>query len=231
MAQSLLNDLNEKQQEAVAHTDGPILIMAGAGSGKTRVLTYRVAYLISEKHVSPHEILMVTFTNKAAQEMKDRIRHLLGATSDMPFAGTFHALCVRILRRDGKTIGISPDFLIYDEQDQHDAIKDIMKKLDLSVKNYNPSAVLHTISEAKNELIPATEYPQYARGYFQEAVAQIYLAYQKLLRENEALDFDDLLAEQSNYFKKIKKYSDTTRKNTTMSSSTNIRIRIKHNIY
>lgn len=204
MTKSLLNDLNEQQREAVSHIDGPVLILAGAGSGKTRVLTYRVAYLISEKHVSSHEILMVTFTNKAAQAMKERMRNLLGNIVDMPFAGTFHALCVKILRRDGKQISISPDFLIYDEQDQMDAIKDIMKTLDLSTKSFNPGAVLHTISEAKNELIAATEYPQYARGYFQEAVSQVYLAYQKLLKDNEALDFDDLLGRTVELFQKNK---------------------------
>ncbi|HUD19454.1 MAG TPA: UvrD-helicase domain-containing protein [Patescibacteria group bacterium] len=204
MAKSLLNDLNKDQIEAVKLCDGPILILAGAGSGKTRVLTYKVAYLIGEKHVSPHEILMVTFTNKAANEMKDRIRKLLGRSTDMPFAGTFHALCVKILRRDGVRIGIAPNFAIYDEQDQVDAIKEVMKSLDLSTKSFNPNAVLHTIGEAKNELISATEYPQYARGYFQEAVAQIYLAYQKLLKNNEALDFDDLLSKTVELFQKNK---------------------------
>ncbi len=201
MSNTLLNDLNEKQQEAVRHTDGPILILAGAGSGKTRVLTYRVAYLIAEKHVDPHNILMLTFTNKAANEMKERIRKLLISNlrsneltnNGIPFAGTFHSLCVKILRRDGAQIGIGQDFLIYDSEDQLDAIKSVMKSLDISTKNTNPGAVLHTISQAKNELISATEYPQYARGYFQEAVARVYLAYQKLLRNNNALDFDDLL--------------------------------------
>lgn len=191
MSSSLLNDLNPQQQKAVMHTDGPLLILAGAGSGKTRVLTYRVAFLLTEKHVDPHHILMVTFTNKAANEMKDRIRALVGAV--VPFAGTFHSLCVKILRRDGAEIGIPVNFAIYDEEDQLDSVKGVMKALDISTKNFNPGAILHTISQAKNELITATEYPQYARGYFQETVARVYLAYQKLLRNNEALDFDDLL--------------------------------------
>jgi DNA helicase II / ATP-dependent DNA helicase PcrA len=203
MTKGLLNDLNNKQQEAVSYTNGPVLILAGAGSGKTRVLTYRVAYLIDEKNVSPSNILMVTFTNKAAEAMKERIRKLLNASSQ-PLAGTFHSLCVRILRIDGKNIGISPNFTIYDEQDSLDALKDVMKLLDLSIKSFNPGAVLHTISEAKNELIGATEYPQYARGYFQEAVAKIYLGYQKLLKENEALDFDDLLSKAVELFQKNK---------------------------
>ncbi len=199
MSDTLLNDLNSEQQKAVLQTDGPVLIFAGAGSGKTRVLTARVAYLIAQKSVDPHHILMVTFTNKAANEMKERIAKLLSSynlqatTYNLPFAGTFHSLCVKILRHDGKEIGISPDFLIYDSEDQLDSVKMVMKTLDISTKNINPGAALHTISQAKNELISATEYPQYARGYFQETVAQIYLSYQKLLHESAALDFDDLL--------------------------------------
>lgn len=205
---SLLKDLNPKQQEAVKQTDGPVLILAGAGAGKTRVLTYRVAYLILEKGVRPENILMVTFTNKAAGEMKERIKNLLHTTSNklhsanLPFAGTFHSLCAKILRVDGKNIGLSPSFVIYDEQDQLETVKDVMKTLDISSKNFSPSAVLNTISGAKNELITATEYPQYARGYFQETVAKIYLEYQKLLKEAQALDFDDLLLETVRLFQK-----------------------------
>lgn len=201
MSDDLLNDLNPDQQKAVTHTDGPVLILAGAGSGKTRVLTYRVAYLITNHHVSPHNILMVTFTNKAAAAMKERIRAII-KTKDLPYAGTFHSLCAKILRIDGKEIGIPPNFVIYDDADQIDAIKEIMKKFDISVKNYNPRAVLATISQAKNELIPALEYPQYARGNFQETVARVYLGYQKLLLENEALDFDDLLMKTVALFQK-----------------------------
>lgn len=212
-----LNGLNEAQKQAVLHTQGPALILAGAGSGKTKVLTHRVAYLIAAKKIAPYNILMCTFTNKAAQEMRNRIQILLSATSngrtELPYAGTFHALSVRILRRDGQHIGIPSNFVIYDEQDQLDAVKNIMKILDISVKNCNPRAILHTISEAKNELISATEYPQYARGYFQETVAKIYLEYQKLLAENLALDFDDLLARTVYLFQKkpevLGKYQET----------------------
>jgi len=203
MTKNLLNGLNSAQKEAVSTIEGPVLILAGAGSGKTRVLTYRVAYLIAQKHIPAHNILMVTFTNKAAMEMKNRIIKLLG-THELPFAGTFHALCVKILRIDGRHIGISPNFLIYDEQDSLDAVKDIMKSLDLSVKSFNPSAILHTISEAKNELVSAVEYPQYAKGYFQEAAAKVYLGYQKLLKDNEALDFDDLLMQTVRLFQQNK---------------------------
>ncbi len=201
MIDDLLNDLNAAQQAAVTHTDGAVLILAGAGSGKTRVLTCRVAYLIAKKHVSPHNILMVTFTNKAAKEMKERIRALI-ADRELPFAGTFHALCAKILRIDGHHIGISPNFVIYDDQDQIDAIKEVMQQLDISTKLYNPRAVLSTISQAKNELITALEYPTYARGNFQETVARVYLGYQKLLLTNEALDFDDMLAKTVLLFQK-----------------------------
>lgn len=208
MMSDFLNDLNKEQQAAVKKTEGPVLILAGAGSGKTRVLTYRVIYLIKEKRVSPFNILMVTFTNKAAGEMKERIIKLLAnnesriTNNDLPFAGTFHSLCAKILRTEGKYLSVPANFLIYDEQDTLDAIREVMKKLDISTKSFNPTAVLHTISEAKNELVSAIEYPQYARGYFQETVAKVYLEYQKLLKENEALDFDDLLMKVVQLFEK-----------------------------
>lgn len=195
----LLGDLNPEQQQAVLQTEGPVLILAGAGAGKTRVLTYRVAYLIQEKKVSPESILMVTFTNKAAGEMKERAKKLLITP---PFAGTFHSLCAKILRKEGKYLGIPANYLIYDEEDSEDVVKEAMKKLDISTKNFNPSSVLATISQAKNELITALEYSQYARGYFQETVARIYLIYQKILKSNQALDFDDLLAETVRLFEK-----------------------------
>mgnify|MGYP001597722114 CR=1 FL=1 len=217
MRDPLLNDLNAEQQRAVRHTDGPVLILAGAGSGKTRVLTYRAAYLIQNKHIPANQILMVTFTNKAANEMKERLRILLSSTpltprsfSEVgPVSGTFHSLCVRILRKDGRHIGIPDHFTIYDEQDQGDATKEVMKALDISPKNFNPGAILHTISEAKNELISAAEYAQYAQGYFQEVVARVYPAYQKLLSDNEALDFDDLLVKTVELFEKNKEILGT----------------------
>lgn len=192
---NLLIGLNVKQQEAVKASSGPVLILAGAGSGKTRVLTYRVAYLVAIKKAEPSEILLVTFTNKAASEMKGRVKKLLGETGGEPMAGTFHSVCAKILRSDGKEIGIPTGFLIYDDSDSVDLIKDVMKKMDISTKNFNPNAVAATISQAKNQLINSLEYPQYARGLFQETVSQIYLSYQKKLRENEALDFDDLIME------------------------------------
>lgn len=159
---------------------------------------------------------MVTFTNKAASEMKERISHLLTThnlpagrqdsqlTTNIPFAGTFHSLCAKILRREGKNIGILPNFVIYDEQDQKEAIKDILEHFDLDKKRFHPHAILSTISQAKNELISALEYPQYAHGPFQTEVGRIYLEYQKILRENNALDFDDLLSNTVSLFQKDK---------------------------
>ncbi len=195
--------LNSTQQEAVRHTDGPILILAGAGSGKTRVLTHKAVYLIKEKGVDPNHILMVTFTNKAANEMKERIRQLLTIhtstpsislrSSNLPYAGTFHSLSAKILRRDGHHIGIAPHFVIYDELDQKEAIRDIMTKLDISAKRVSPVSMRSMISQAKNELLNAHQYLSLAHGFYQEMAAKIYLEYERLLNENSALDFDDLL--------------------------------------
>ena len=213
--------LNSSQQKAVQHNDGPMLILAGAGSGKTRVLTHKVAYLIKEKKVDPAHILMVTFTNKAANEMKERIRLLLanhnqpfdshtlaqgrqpttlrlaytrsGQAYNLPFAGTFHSLSAKILRRDGQSIGIPPHFVIYDELDQHEAVKGIFTKLDISTKSVSPNAIRSMISSAKNELLTAHSYLSLAHGYYQEIAAKVYLAYENLLKENHALDFDDLI--------------------------------------
>ncbi len=190
---NLLKDLNPAQQKAVCHKGGPALIFAGAGSGKTRALTYRAAYLITQG-IRPENILLVTFTNKAAHEMKSRLARLLaGGPSLLPPAGTFHAWCAKLLHREAGAAGLSPSFVIFDEKDQLETVKEAMTKLNLSPKQVNPRAVLTTISEAKNELISHLEYPRYAKGYFQKTVADIYLAYQKLLRDYQAVDFDDLL--------------------------------------
>ena len=208
MKDLLLSELNKEQRASVECCDGPALILAGAGSGKTRVLTYRVAYLVSQKQVSPEQILLVTFTNKAAMEMKARVTRLLSTDYSSqksvvgPWAGTFHSLCSKILREDGQEIGISSTYVIYDDNDSLDLIKEIMKKMDLSTKEFNPGAVLGTIGQAKNQLIGALEYPQYARGFFQTTVSDIYLSYQKALKENGALDFDDLIMETVRLFKK-----------------------------
>ncbi|MDO8657905.1 MAG: UvrD-helicase domain-containing protein [Candidatus Levybacteria bacterium] len=192
MNNDFLKDLNSDQQKAVLQKDGPMIILAGAGSGKTRVITYKVAYLI-QNGVDPLNILAVTFTNKASNEMKERIHKFL-SNSQLPTVATFHSLCAKILRIDGKHIGISSKFLIYDTQDQIDVIKDVFKKLDISIKDYKPYSVLATISGAKNELIDEKQYKTMARGNFQETVAKVYPFYQLILKENNALDFDDLIA-------------------------------------
>src|SRR3989344_7669481 len=221
MKNDFLKDLNKDQQKAVLQTDGPMIILAGAGSGKTRVLTYKVAYLIKEKGVDPLNILMVTFTNKAASEMKERVRKFLtiyppsSSTFHIPTVSTFHSLCAKILRIDGKYIGISTRFIIYDDQDALDAIKEAMKRLSLSPKDFKPTSILATISQAKNEIIDPNTYIQYARGYFQETVARIYPIYQNILKDNDALDFDDLMLKTIELFEKnpqvLEKYQDKFR--------------------
>lgn len=190
----ILQDLNDAQKQAVQETEGPILIVAGPGSGKTRCLTHRIAYLIKEKNVPPENILAATFTNKASNEMKERAGKLL-ATSDqqLPWIGTFHATCARILRIDGKEIGIPQDFVIYDEGDSKKLIKKLLEKLRILERDARPGPVLGTIEGAKHELIDAADYRGYAYGYFQGQVARIYPEYQKALSENHALDFGDLI--------------------------------------
>lgn len=201
MANDILKDLNEEQKKAVLNTDGPMIILAGAGSGKTRVLTYKVIYLIEQKQVDPENILLTTFTNKAANEMKERIQKLSNQT-DKPTIGTFHSLCARILRIEGKYIGFSEKFTIYDTQDSVDAIKEAMKRANISTKDFKPHSVYSTISSAKNQLINELEYLNLARGYFQENVAKIYPMYQRILKENNALDFDDLILRTIELFEK-----------------------------
>lgn len=207
MQNTLLKDLNSEQQKAVQQTDGPIIILAGAGSGKTRVLTYKVMYLILEKHVAPDNILMVTFTNKAANEMKERIQKFSAELNSdtknatKPTVATFHSLCAKILRREGMRVGLSHKFTIFDDQDQIDAIKEAMARYYISVKDYKPNSVRATISQAKNELILPEEYALFARGQFQQTVAKIYALYQKILKENDAVDFDDLILQTVTLFK------------------------------
>lgn len=213
MDKDFLKELNDEQKKAVLWTEGPIVILAGAGSGKTRVITYKVIYLIKQG-ISPSDILCVTFTNKAANEMKERVQKFL-STSQKPIIATFHSLCAKILRIEGKFIGVPQNFVIYDEQDSLDATKEAMKKLNLSPKDYKPHSILATISQAKNEMINEKDYPNFARGHFQETVSQIYPVYQKILTENDALDFDDLLLKTIELFKKnpdvLEKYQNRFR--------------------
>ena len=189
---SLITNLNEEQRRAVEFTTGPLLILAGAGSGKTRVLVHRAAYLTHSLGITPEDILLVTFTNKAAETMQQRLLALTGLR--LPFAGTFHSFCAKLLRRHGHHLGISSQFVIFDEQDQRTVIKKAAENLNLS-RQFSPLSFLHTISAAKNELVGPSDYSQFAHGYFQEAVAKVYTEYQRLLKKSQALDFDDLLVE------------------------------------
>ena len=188
----LLNGMNDRQAEAVQTTEGPLLIMAGAGSGKTRVLTHRIAYLIDEKMINPWNILAITFTNKAAREMKERAATLNPATQDCLIA-TFHSMCVRILRREADHIGYNRNFTIVDPGEQRTLMKRILKKLNLDPKKWNERAILGTISNAKNDLIDEVAYANMAGDMYTEIVAKCYTAYQKELRQSEAMDFDDLI--------------------------------------
>ena len=188
---NILTDLNREQKQAVTYTERPLLVLAGAGSGKTKVLTHRVAYFIKQDIAKSENCLLLTFTNKAANEMKERISVL--TDNNPPFAGTFHSFCARVLRIDGKHIGIPPGFVIYDEQDQKDLIKQILEGLDFSTDQYNPGAILNIISDAKNQMLAPLEYLDISNGDFQRVVSKVYENYEKELKKNEALDFDDLL--------------------------------------
>ena len=202
MPNKLLSDLNPEQKKAVTYEGGPLLVLAGAGSGKTRVLTYRVAYFISEGKVKPENVLLLTFTNKAAGEMKERVIKLIGISPT--FAGTFHSFCAKVLRIDGEKIGIPKGFMIYDEQDQKETIKQILEAMNLSTDSYNPAAVLGTISDAKNQMLTPLSYSEFAQGEWQEKVSKIWLEYEKFLKEVGALDFDDLLLKTVEVFQKNK---------------------------
>ncbi len=188
----ILSHLNPAQTKAVTHPSGPLLILAGAGAGKTRVLTHRAAWLIQEKGLDPQDLLLVTFTNKAAGEMKHRLTTLLDNQTALPFAGTFHSFAVRILRNSAPILNLSPHFTIFDDQDQRDLLKYLLKTASFD-KIISPQLVAWTISQAKNEMISHLEYPEYAKGPTQEKIAQIYIEYQETLKKNQALDFDDLL--------------------------------------
>lgn len=207
---NLDQSLTPEQRQAVTHTGSPLLILAGAGSGKTRALTYRAAYLIEHHHVLPEQILLTTFTNKAAGEMQQRVMALTG--QKLPFAGTFHSLCARMLRLHGVKIGIGHDFVIYDTNDQLDAIKLIMAELDVDPQLIKPKGVIAAIDAAKNELIFPHQYQQFARGPFQSAVAEIYPRYQSRLLDFHALDFTDLLTKTVQLFQDVAPVRDHYRR-------------------
>jgi len=248
---TILKNLNPKQQEAVTATEGPVLIIAGPGSGKTKVLTHRVAYLIREKQIDSRNILAVTFTNKAAQEMKTRIKDLLIETEkqkkelpnnleshqgleianspklksnipisqypniQLPIIGTFHSVCVRILRREIESIDFKNNFVIYDDGDQMSLVKKVMAELSVSSEQFNPRAALSQISKAKSELIGPERYAEQAGGYFEEIAAKIYGAYDKRLKKSGALDFDDLIMKTIQIFQEhpatLEKYQNQFR--------------------
>jgi DNA helicase II / ATP-dependent DNA helicase PcrA len=203
LTERLISGLNPEQQNAVKATDGPLLLMAGAGSGKTRVLTHRIGYLMVEKGVNPYNILAITFTNKAAREMRDRIRNMMGGAADEIWISTFHSMCVRILRRDIDRIGFNRNFTILDTTDQQSVIKGILKDKNIDPKKFDPRALLGSISSAKNELMDPEEYAKQAGGYFDQVVSDVYTEYQKRLRKNQALDFDDLIMMTIQLFTRI----------------------------
>lgn len=198
MVEEFLKDLNSEQQRAVESTEGPLLILAGAGSGKTKTLTHRIAYIIDKNLATPYNILAVTFTNKAAGEMRERVAQLLGHRSDdrsfMPFMGTFHSICVRLLRQDGDQIGIPKNFVIFDELDRTACVKKISKELSIDEKSFPARKLSSIISSAKNELISPDELTSTASSPTQKEAARVYPLYQKTLKDAMALDFDDLIS-------------------------------------
>jgi DNA helicase-2/ATP-dependent DNA helicase PcrA len=211
----ILAGLNEQQKEAVMTADGPLLIIAGAGSGKTKTLTHRVAYLIKNHHVPPRNILAVTFTNKAAQEMKERVmrilypeadknyRYSLYGNADLPTLGTFHAICSKILRSEIELLGYAKTFHIVDDQDQQVLIKRILKELEIDPQQFAPRAILAAISKAKNELITSEQFSRQAHGYYEEIVAKTFKRYQAELKENNGLDFDDIIMFTADLFQRF----------------------------
>lgn len=198
---SIYDSLNPEQLAAVKHDRGPLLILAGAGSGKTRVLTHRIAYLISEKGVSPYQILAITFTNKAAKEMKERVEKTVGDESANIWVSTFHSTCVRILRRFIESIGYDRNFTIYDADDQKTLMKDVLKQLQIDTKQMKEKAFLSAISSAKDELVSPEAYALTAYDYSAKRIAEVYREYQRRLKENNALDFDDLIVKTVELFR------------------------------
>ncbi|UXU60372.1 DNA helicase PcrA [Staphylococcus agnetis] len=199
----LVKHMNTEQSEAVRTTEGPLLIMAGAGSGKTRVLTHRIAYLLDEKGISPYNILAITFTNKAAKEMKERVQKLVGEEAEVIWMSTFHSMCVRILRRDADRIGIERNFTIIDPTDQKSVIKDVLKRENIDPKRYEPRMFIGAISNLKNELKTPQDALESANDFYTQMVAKVYEGYQKQLIRNQALDFDDLIMTTIKLFERV----------------------------
>jgi len=207
-----IDDLNIEQQKAILKTEGPLLILAGAGSGKTRVLTTKIAYLIEETGISPYNILAITFTNKAAKEMNDRLYHMIGEVSKKIQVSTFHSFGLKILRENCEILGYKSNFVIMDSEDTLSVIKKILKELNLDPKQYNPSAIRNKISGCKNELMMPTDYEKFAISEFEKIVLKVYEKYQKTLYKNNSIDFDDLLILPIRLFREnpsiLQKYQD-----------------------
>lgn len=203
-----VNKLNPQQKQAVETVDGPLLIMAGAGSGKTRVLTHRIAYLIATRKAAPWSILAITFTNKAAREMQDRVEKLVGPSARDIWVSTFHSMCVKILRRDISRIGFSPNFTILDSADQLSVIKACLKELNIDAKKFDPKSFQAAIGSAKNELLTPERYESRIGDYFQGLAAKVYTLYQKKLKANNSLDFDDLIMTTIQLFKEVPEVLD-----------------------
>ena len=199
---SIYDTLNKEQKEAVLTTEGPLLLLAGAGSGKTRVLVHRIAYLIGEMGVNPWNILAITFTNKAAQEMRDRVDQIVGFGADQVWVSTFHSMCVRILRRHIDQLGYDNNFTIYDTDDQKMVIKDICKRFAIDTKQYKERFFMNAISSLKDDLIGPMEYQMKTMGDFEKKkIAMVYKEYQEVMKKNNALDFDDLICKSVELFK------------------------------
>ena len=198
----ILAELNPAQKQAVEAIKGPVLILAGPGSGKTRVITQRIAYLVRVVGISPRRILAVTFTNNAAKEMGERLEKLVPGSVKELTVGTFHAICAKILRIDGKAIGIEQEFVIYDGDDQMAVIKKCLQELNLDPKQHAPQAIASAISNSKSKTISAADYTKRSRSYFEEVVGRVYERYELLLNQSKALDFDDLLMKTVLLFRK-----------------------------
>ncbi len=212
----ILEGLNPPQREAVESTDGPLLILAGAGSGKTKALTHRIAYIIAEKKAAPHQIMAVTFTNKAAKEMRERLAKLLSESADhrgfMPWMGTFHSIAVRILRQFGENVKIPHNFVILDESDRLSLVKAAMRELGITDKQFNPRSIAGMISSAKNDCLSPTDYAALAKMPVQQIAADVYPRYEKLRRDGKALDFDDLLLETVKLLQNVKEVREKLQK-------------------
>src|SRR3954452_2599749 len=206
--EELLEGLNPPQREAVTHPGGPLLVLAGAGSGKTRVLTHRIAWLLRTGRAKPNEILAITFTNKAAQEMRDRVQFLVGRATRAMWVMTFHSACARMLRADAHRLGYTRQFTIYDAADSRRMIKKVIDDLEIDSKRFTPRAMQAQISDAKNKLRSADDYRQMVGSYFEQTVADVYEHYERELVRMNAMDFDDLLFRSVNLLEMFQEVHD-----------------------